>query len=123
MARAGGLGGFLILVAIVFGLKFYNKAEGGEEMLKLAHEIVRECDAYPTAPEYLDGLVEWAHPEAYEAAFEMGWGRRQANTIYVDVYFDKLFTTIIDRCREDRQDAIADALEALLAEEDVEGRG
>lgn len=123
MARAGGLGGFLVIVAIVFGLKFYNKSEGGEEMLQLAHEAVRECDAYSTAPEYIDGLVDWAHTDAFEASFEMGWGRRQESTIYVDVYFDELFTRIIDRCREDRQDVIADSLEAMLAEVEDEGEG
>lgn len=117
MRSIGGVGGALVVLAVILGLKFFNKSASGDEVLRKAHTIIQRCDAYDAHPEYLDGLVDWAHDDAFEASYEMRFGRRRASRFDEGLYFSELFSRIVARCREDKLDAIADSVAKVYNEE------
>lgn len=98
-------GGAIVAGAVLY--KAGQKSDLGDQMRVEAEAAVLEA-VDPAAREYVSGLVAWAHPEAYDAAFTpegLTGGTADQRT-----YQARLLDLIIQRAQQDGQDSIAAAL-------------
>jgi len=105
---ASTIGGFVVVVAIVLGFKFYNKGQANAEVKSEAAKIVQSLPGYQRNQAYYDSLVEHAHPIAFEVAYSMG-GRRRSAKFNDQKYLSVLIAEMIKKARSDGKTDVVNA--------------
>jgi hypothetical protein len=118
MYKSGGsVVGTLVVIAAIFGYKFYNKNSLSEDYRKQAHALVERCDLYAANKDYVDSLCDDAHDTAFGEAYHMGLGRRDRSTFDEDVYAMELIKGMIQQATADGSTHIAESLTRLIRSE------
>ncbi len=101
----------VVVVAVVVGLKFYNKHKTSGEVLAQAESVVQTVPGYEQDPAYHDALFEKAHDEAFSEAYSMG-GRRTRARFDSERYLEVLLSTMRDMARADGRQEVAASIES-----------
>lgn len=104
-------GAAVVAAAVLF--KMGERDDFGEVMRDEATALVLPA-VDPGSQEYVRGLIEWAHPAAYEGAFTEREGLT-GGTVDTREYQTRLLEAVIERARADGQTGTAEALEQLKA--------
>lgn len=104
-------GAAVVAAAVMY--KMGEKEDFGEEMREEAAALVLPA-VDPASQEYVRGLIEWAHPTAYEGAFTEREGLT-GGTVDTREYQKRLLEAIIERARADGQTGTVEALEKVKA--------
>jgi hypothetical protein len=75
----------VITIAIVLGFKAYRKSEAGGKVKAMAMEQIENSLPASLDKNYAKSLVDYAHPLAMDAAYNMG-GRHQSSSFDPDIY-------------------------------------
>ncbi|MFC4993320.1 hypothetical protein [Rubritalea tangerina] len=95
----------LVVIAIVVGLKFYNKSKVSNEIKADATEQLQQELGPALGEEYVAELVDYAHPEAMEQAYKMG-GKRSSEEFDNATYQRIFVRKILEKLQNDgKQDA------------------
>lgn len=101
--------GFVVVIVLAVGLKFYNRGSDDKQVLADMKEILSGLDLSEEDSAYVNDIVEREHKRAFDAAYSMG-GRRRAAKLDEDKYIDEVFNGLILRCNADRKAELADTL-------------
>ncbi len=103
-----------IAVGVIYGFKFWRKADTGAEALTAYREVIGYADCYTGNKEYLDHLLETAHEQVFSESYQMDFSKRDTRSrLNEDVYSQKLFDHMIQTARNDNATHIAECLERL----------
>lgn len=116
----GGIGGFLLLLAVVFGYRYYNKSETSDEVLRDLIVFVSEVEGYEKNPDYYNYLAESAHDEAFADSYHMAIGKRDRTTFDVGLYAMEVFPLMIEQAERDKSPHVVAALKKLFEEDEEE---
>lgn len=106
--------GIAVMIAIVLGMKYYNKGKTEKEVKQQASEVVQRIPGYDKDPAYYDSLLEAAHPAAFDSAYKMG-GRRQSAKFDAERYLERLFEGMKTKAGADQRPEVVQAI-GLLGE-------
>ena len=101
--------GIVVVIALMLGMKFYNKGQAGKDVKAQAVQVVQTLPGYAKEPAYYDSLLEAAHPTAFDAAYEMG-GRRQSAKFDAERYLDALLDGMTAKAAADKRTDVAQAI-------------
>lgn len=92
--------GIFIAVAVVVGLKFYNKNDDSQTVRNEMSQVVQQLPEYQNDSEYIDSIFDTAHEFAFEQSYKMG-GRRQASELDSKRYLAYLFAGMSRKAKKD----------------------
>lgn len=110
----GGLVGILVIAAIIFGPRLYNKSGVERECHAAAYILVAKCDKYRDHSGYIIEICDIAHEEAFAEAYKMGYSRRSRSKMDYGIYYNELFDRMISRAESDNRKDVAESLEKLI---------
>lgn len=102
------VGAAVVVAAVAY--KASQKEDLGQEIRADVEALVLPA-VDPSSHDYVKGLIDWAHPQAYEAAFTregLTGGTADART-----YQAQILQLIIERAREDGQEQTVEELTIL----------
>lgn len=120
--------GVLVLVVIAVAVYFTmaRQREDSRTAREQARELLIVVDGYTQDRAYYDGLLDRAHPAAFEESYESG-GRRRAAKFDGPRYISMVFARMIREARQDGREDAAKSLDAaralLTAAQDGAGLG
>lgn len=115
----GWAGIVLVVLALVVGLKVYQKAGLEKQALGTVAPMVEELPGYAEKGEVIDTMFEKAHEVAFKITARVGWvpgSARFDETKYVAIVFGVIHQLAE---REGRAD-IEDAVETLITERGIQ---
>ena len=91
--------GFLVLVGVVVGIKFYNRGDDSAKVLKDFKEIMEKTDGYIAHSDVLEPMIQRAHQFVFDEAYDMG-GRRRGASFDEDKYVVGMLDYMLNDCRK-----------------------
>lgn len=102
----------LVVIAVVVGIKFFNKMRASNEIRDKAIAEMQAELGFELGEDYVKELVEYAHPDALDAAYTMG-GRRKSDTFDDAAYGQVLFSKMAEKLQADGKPEMAIIFKAM----------
>lgn len=91
--------GFLVVVGVIIGIKFYNRGDDSAQVLKDFKEIMAKSDGYDAHSDVLEPIIQRAHNSVFDSAYEMG-GRRRGASFDDSKYVVGMLDYMLRDCRQ-----------------------
>jgi hypothetical protein len=106
------VGGVIVVIVILVGLKFWHRSDDSAEILADMKEVIAQLNVDEADAKYLEQMLEREHQRAFDAAYDMG-GRRRRATFDEKQYLVQVLGAMAKQCDRDRSPEIADKLRTL----------
>lgn len=103
-----------LVVALVVGLKVFNKGRDGDTIRAEAYELMTSLPDYSAHASFFEEAFPRAHKAAFEEAYSMG-GRRKGASLDESAYLSVLFSSLARQARAGGEPDLAASVEAYLA--------
>jgi len=90
----------VVIVGAFFGWKFYNKGSSSTEAREAIASWVQGTEIYAENKEYMDGLLDAFHENAFDKTYSLG-NRRRSSKFDVDRYAEIMFTGMSAKAKND----------------------
>lgn len=115
MRSLGGFGVFIVIIAVIFGSKFYKRDNVDAKYLLEAKAFISTADKYDEFRDQFDWLVETAHADVFNDSYEMDFSRRRDRShVNDDKYIEALFDRMFELAEGNNYYEVADSLERLI---------
>lgn len=100
------------MIALVIGFKMFNKMRASSEIKEKAVAELQADLGSTLGEDYVKELVDYAHPDAMDAAYKLG-GRRKSDTFDQDAYSQVLFSKMAEKLKADGKPEMAILFKAV----------
>jgi len=101
------LAGIIVIVALVIGLKMWNRGSSDKQVLADTKQLLGHLDVTAEERTYLEGALDRVHAKAFDAAYSLG-GRRRGAKLDEKKYLDQVFGALFRECRDNGKAELAD---------------
>jgi hypothetical protein len=99
-----------LIVAVVLGIKFYNKIQASDQVRQQARALIAQFPEYSESKEYYDSAFERLHGKAFDQSYSMG-GRRTASKFDENKYLTVLIALVQRDASQAGKKQIAESLD------------
>ncbi len=103
----------VVIVILIVAVKWYCHYDNETGILRDTQTVVKGLGFSAEDTAYLNGVLERAHPAAFEDAYNMGTRHRPA-AVNQEQYVKEVFGAMIQSCKADGRTDLVDGLQKAL---------